>query len=203
MKVRFEKSVMNDPTAWSVLDLIVQHFLDGRHAWDVDDLENIEQSQWIQTDIDGRAGKRNLEVLYKCYTDSVYPRHGSKMHSITITVTDHGKSDKELTPDDARSCLDMPAYIVVENSESDGAFIEAMIHALGRRELLDSHTEGWWDFEHLGGFGEIGKRIDQIIARTVGPLRIFVLADNDRLYPGQTTKTIQKIGLGEYVSADC
>ncbi|MCP4350861.1 MAG: hypothetical protein GY795_35795 [Desulfobacterales bacterium] len=193
MKVRFSEDVLNDPDAWPALDRIVYHFLERRHEWDIDDIDEIEQSRWIQSDIGGRAGKHALDELQKCCTESIYPRQTSRMHSIAITVTKHNTSVHRLVPDEARRCLDAPAYVAVENAESDGAFIKAMIHGLNRELLLDAHTEGWWDFKHLGGSGETEKRINQIIARSVGPLRVFVLSDSDRLYPGHISLTMQII----------
>jgi len=72
-------------------------------------------------------------------------------------------------------------------------FLEAMIYAFGRRTLSDAHTEGWWKLLHLGGSGEIKKRIEQIRADTTGPLRVFVMTDSDRCYQEHHTKTIEKV----------
>lgn len=115
------------------------------------------------------------------------------MHSILIIITLNRNSDCELQPDDARRCLDYPACVLVENAESDGAFLMAMIHAFKRRELLNAHTEGWWRVEHLGGRGEVAKRIDQICALAFGLKRLLLLVDSDRLYPDHVTHTIRMV----------
>ncbi len=65
MKVRFATDVLNEPNAWGSLDQIVYHFGTGRHFWDITDLAEIEKSNWIQENIQGRSGKRNLETLQK------------------------------------------------------------------------------------------------------------------------------------------
>lgn len=195
MRVRFEQDVLNDPDSWNSLDQITHHFLNERHLWEIDDPDNIENSGWIKSDINGRSGKRNLEMLEKSYTKTIYPASGStKIHSILLMITNCNESGRQyLKADDAYRCLDKPAYIAVENSESDGNFILAMIHAFNRKGLLDAHTEGWWEFKHLGGFGEVEKQVDPIIAATYGPLRIFVLADSDCLYKGHETQTFKKV----------
>jgi len=195
MKVRFAIDILQDSNAWDVLDIVVQHFFDRRHVWDIIDPNEIENSPWIQTDSSGRAGRRNLSALKKCYTDSAYPRN-IKMHKLTIVITNGCSSDSSdfhLNPSDARRCLDGPAWILVENAESDGAFLEAMICAFQRRDLLDAHTEGWFTIRHLGGFGEVEKHINQIKASTSGPLRAFVLVDSDRLHPTHVSSTMQKV----------
>ncbi len=196
MKVRFAADVLNDPEARRVLDRIVDLFLEGRHLWDVDNADEIKNSQWIQSDQDGRAGRQNVEVLETYGKKFFYHPNKSRMHAITLVVTLQGTSEYELSPDDARRCLGKPAYVAVENEESDGAFLKAMIYAFifKRKELLDAHTEGWWEFWHLGGIGEVEKRVEHLRARTIGPMRVFVLSDSDRLYPDQEdTDTIKKV----------
>jgi len=197
MKVRFEQDVLDDPKSWRSLDRIVHHFENERHIWEIDDPDVIKNSQWIQSDIQGRSGKSDIEMLEKFYTKAVYADLSSRMHSILLIITNCGNCGnpdrKYLKADDAYRCLDKPAYVVAENSESDGNFILAMIHAFNRKKLLDAHTEGWWEFKHLGGFGEVEKQVDQVIDATYGPLRIFVLADSDCLYKGHETQTFKKV----------
>jgi hypothetical protein len=191
MKIRFATDVLNDPNAWDSLDQIVYHFITARHLWDINNLAEIENSDWIQEDIQGRTGKRNIETLKKCYTDSIYPRE-SNLHTITLMITGGGNSNKTLTPKAAVSYLNKPAYVAVENQTSDGAFLDAMIHAYKRNELSYAQTEGWWEYLHLGGFGETEKRVEYIRTKTVvGPLRVFVLTDSDSSYPGEVTDTIK------------
>lgn len=192
MKVRFAEDVLNDKMSWDYLDWILFHFIDRRHFWDIENPTIIEQSPWIQQDLNGRSGRRVLEVLSKCYTDSAYPR-GNHMHSISLVVTLQDKSDLELRPDKAKKCLDSPVFVFVENAESDGAFINAMVNAHNRIELLESKEKGWWRVEHLGGFGEVEKRVNQFRKGAVGFIRLFVIADSDRLYPGHVSGTIIKI----------
>ncbi len=192
MKVSISEDVLADPDVWDVLDRVIHHFMDRRHLWDIDDPDTIKESPWMQNDLQGRAGRRNLETFEKCFTDSAYPQP-PRTHSISITITRSTKSDGELSPDDARRCLDTPAYVAVENEESDGVFLDAMIAAFRRKLLLNAQTDGWWKLEHLGGFGEVEKRVDHLRATTIGPLRVFVLTDSDSLYPGHVTQTITKI----------
>ena len=61
MKVHFAPDVLNEPSSWNSLDQIVYHFGTGRHLWNIDDIDEIESSLWIQEDISGRAGKRNFK----------------------------------------------------------------------------------------------------------------------------------------------
>jgi hypothetical protein len=89
--------------------------------------------------------------------------------------------------------LQTPAYVLVENRESDGAFLLTMIKAFDRDDLLLAIHQGWLDVRQLGGFGEVGKAVEQLRSLTVGPLRIIVIADSDQSYPGDHTPTIEKV----------
>lgn len=197
MRVNFAAEVLSDPDSWRILDHLVDYFVEQRHLWDIEDPQAIENSPWIQSDLTGRAGKANLEILQKYYTNTIYPLP-TQMHSLRIQVTLTSHSPDKLTPKEAKCCLGAPTYVVVENADSDGAFLEAMIYAWQRedsrrKKLLDAQTDGWWKIESRGGTGEITKCIAQIRAETVGPLRVFVLCDSDRLYPGYLKKAIWTI----------
>jgi hypothetical protein len=192
MKVGFAMDVLQEDATWAVLDQIVYMLWERRHAWDVRDSWEIEQSNWIQSDLKGRAGKRNLETLAKFVTQSAYPSSG-RMHSLTIDVTLSPQEPNELTPGDAIRCLQAPAYVLVENSTSDGGFLRAMICALNRVELFEAQQAGWWCLEHMGGFGDVEKRVQELRSRQPGPARLFVLVDSDRKYPGHLTGTARKV----------
>jgi hypothetical protein len=193
MKVRFAPDVLNEQSSWDTLDRIVFHFIEQRHIWDIDDPDLIKNSQWLQSDLENRTNRRNLETLEKAFTSSIYPDQTTKMHTLCLVVTSQTVSEVNLSPDDARRCLDAPTYVVVENAESDGAFLEAIMFALNRRLLLDLQADRWWEIAHAGGAGEVPKIVDQIRAKTTGLLRVFVLSDSDRSWPGHVTSTVRKI----------
>jgi hypothetical protein len=190
VRVRFSPEVVEHPPAWNHLDAVVGHLLDERHEWDIDDPLGLASSGWIASDAGGRAGKRNAEALQKSATAMMWK---PRKDAITIVIDVHARPGSVVRFDEAERALSRPAYVVIENAESDGAFLNAMMYAFGRKRLLDAHTHGWWEFEHAGGYGEIEKRVRDIQARTVGPLRVLVLADSDVRYPGDRSATIIKI----------
>jgi hypothetical protein len=167
--------------------------MDKRHLWEMDDPEAIKQSGWFDFYSGSRAYDQKCDDLEKLYTEQIYSPKNSLMHSIRIKVGASGSSPLELKPEDAKRCLGEPLHVFVENAESDGAFIEAMLHAFGKKELTDADTEGWWVIEHMGGVGEVEKRVKAIRSRITGIARLFVLTDSDRLYPDHDTGTIRKV----------
>ncbi|MEN8214988.1 MAG: hypothetical protein ABFS56_01130 [Pseudomonadota bacterium] len=194
MKVRFAKDVLDDQNSWRKLDGFVDLFDEGRHFWDVDDIQLIEQSPWIQDNLSHPIGQENLEILQKSYTDGLYPNSENHRHSLSVCVSLQGNAEENnLTPEEAKRCLTTPAYVVVENAESDGAFLQTMMSAFKQQNLLDAHKNFWWRIESRGGATEINKNIQQIQDETIGPLRVFVLVDSDRLSPGYVKPAIQKL----------
>ncbi len=191
MKVRFAPDVLSDSSCFRALDRIVDLFMDGRHSWDIEDFETVANSLWIKSDIGGRSGDSNLEILGKCYTKTTY--YPKNMHRKLLILTTEDNGIPDLHPTHAKKCLEAPAYVLVENSESDGSFLDAMIHCFNRQQLQDAQTEVWWHYEHLGGFGEIEKRLNELLGRTTGPPRIFVVVDSDSEYPGHVSRTAAKV----------
>ncbi len=193
MKVSFAEDVLNDPKSWRKLDAIVDHFLEQRHVWDIDSSGQIEASRWMQENLDNPIGIENLDAFHKCDTNAIYQKTAGRMHSMAVCVTLQAGSIGNVTPDEAKRCLAAPAYVVVENADSDGAFLIAMLHAFNHKALLEAHTEVWWKIDSRGGATEISKNVEQLRKETFGPLRVFVLTDSDGLYPGDVKKDIRKL----------
>src|SRR5436190_2204358 len=136
MNVRFADAVLEDPSAFDSLDAIVHTILEGRHVWSIEDPDAVLGSRWIQTDHEGRSSRRSIEALTKSVTASAYPS-GTFMHVIAITVSNEGTDgETSLRPKEAVRALQTPAYVLVENRESDGAFLFTMIKAFDRDDLL-------------------------------------------------------------------
>lgn len=199
MKVRFADDVLAEPSAWRELTRIVDGFLEERHIWDIDDPAVIANSPWLAGEDHYTRG--NLDALQKLSVRTLYnptpvqpdPRP-SKAHGMSIVVSLSEAPPGALTPGDARYALERPAYVVVENRDSDKAFLDAMIRAFDRGELRAALDAGWVELESDGGGGAIPKRVRNLVARAgKGPRRILILSDSDRLMPGEHTKTVENI----------
>jgi hypothetical protein len=98
-----------------------------------------------------------------------------------------------LAPADAKRALGLPVYVVAENGESDKAFLDAMMRALGRTVLRRAFEKQWCEIISSGGCGEIEKRVIELLQKTkTGPRRIFVLSDSDRLRPDNPNRPNEK-----------
>lgn len=188
MRVSLHKSVLEEPSCWHDLDQIVHLFDELKHAWQIDDFDEVEQSPWVQSDINGRAGQRVLSLLTKSFTAAAWPTK-----SRLIEVTLHASSSSQLSPRVACQCLRLPSKVLVENVSSDGEFLHFMIAAFDRKLLREAYAAGWLEWDQMGGFGECEKLLTERLAQTIGPPRLFLIADSDRLYAGHVTQTMEKV----------
>lgn len=190
MRVAIADNVFNAPNAFVALDRILDHFLSGRHRWEINDVEEIQNSSWLAGS--DRVSRRNTEILEKCFVAAATAAAG-RTHMQALAVDMTAAPPNQLSPEDALTYLSSPAIVVVENAESDGAFLDALVYAYDRVELWHALESRWVELDHAGGFGEIEKRLERYLARTQGPPRALVLADSDRLYPGHESLTMTKI----------
>jgi hypothetical protein len=190
VKVAIEDNVFNAPTAFEALDRILDHFLSGRHRWEIDDVDRIKNSPWLAGG--DRVSQRNTEILEKCFVAAATASRG-RMHTQGVAVDTTPALPNRLSPTDALTYLSSPAIVIVENEESDGAFLATLVHAYDRVDLWQALESRWIDLDHAGGYGEIEKRLERYLDRTQGPPRALVLADSDRLYPGHLSATFTKI----------
>jgi hypothetical protein len=186
---------MATPRVFHHLDRVLDALFDGRHRWDERDPAAVEQSAWASEE--GRAGRRVLDAVEKLLGAQLYePRaeQESKMHTMTLTVALTAAPPLALLPSEAVKALETPAFVIVENGESDRAFLEAMLRAFGRAALKEALDRRLWEVVSAGGGGEIPKRLGECIAKIgEGPRRVLILSDSDRLTPGEQTKIVKDI----------
>ncbi len=192
MKVRFADDVLDMPDAWKELDMIVyDHFAKKRHEWDIPNPNVVQKSRWFVENAQSHWTKTNRDILRKSVEKSIY--RVSNGHSLRLTVSAVAVPPMTLQPADAKDVLDLPVHVVVENAESDRAFLDALIQAFSRTILRTSLNKGWCVVVSAGGCGEIVKRVKELVKKVqIGPRRILVFADSDRLIPDSFTTTPTK-----------
>lgn len=185
MKVRLSTAVVSDAGSLALLDDILRFFETGRHQWVIDDIEAIEHSQWVER-AGERHGARILELLQKTATDAAY---GAPRPTIEIVI---GIEAGHVPPSAAWDVMSRPAYLVVENTTSDGRFLRAMIHAYDYSSLEVALRERWLELDQAGGAGEIPKRVAALLRKPFADRRrLQALVDSDRLYPDHDSPTVQ------------
>jgi hypothetical protein len=196
MRVALFLDVLADPGSWRTVERVIDAFFEERHIWDEDNQELVLNSLWFTEDTGEPRRLSIRESLEKFYTEAVYspPAASRRMHRMSLVITRQPNITRALPPEEARRLLENPAYVVVENTTSDGTFLRAMMRALKRSELAQALERQWWEIEHAGGKGEVEKRVDDLIKHKRIPAdRILVFADSDRLFSCQSTDTVRTL----------
>jgi len=198
MRVEFSSEVLSDPKWYDYLDRIVYFFDEERHIWHSEDPDDVTNSDWFSAEDDSRSARRIRELFEKSVVQEEYQRAEGLRHSICIVVSGNtlDETGTMLAPNDAYRALNRPGYVVVEDAESDSAFVNAMVQAHGRDPIDEAIEKGWLQFEHMGGCGQLERTLKRIRSEpngSPGPMRTVVVVDSDRLFPGQETENSRRV----------
>ena len=188
MRIEIDFSVANDPNAHQWLDRILHKMEDGWHVWDMPhqlDPTAFDATLWL-TD-------RGTQGDWVCRMIVASTKRGAwslAPHGRRVRVTTHPSAADELEPEDAARLAEEPLTILVENRESDGAFVERVA------KDLDNGLRSLWDrpgdpirFDSVGGTGQM---LDEVERRAQGePVRprLVTIIDSDRTSPNAPAST--------------
>lgn len=194
MKVLIHLEVFHDENAWFDLLSFLKLFLEERHVWDLSDSEAIERSPWLSHAPDSTYTLKARESYETCLKRGFYSEPASNLQSLRISLKEDA-SNSVHTLASGLQVLTQPAWVVVENSQSDGAFLKAISAACQpeREQVSTAFQKGWLKLQHAGGGDELMKRVTELVDTKHIPERILVLVDSDRYYPGPDSKKIIRL----------
>ena len=155
---------------------------DEWHEWDTicePDPEVFKTTAWLRDD--GRQGERVHELLVASIQRDAWTPN---VHGRRVRVTMHPDGPEELSPEDALRLAEEPLVILVENRNSDGAFLRRVV-----TELDTSLLKYWRRTGHpirLDSVGGKGEMPDEVERRTQGVRyrpRLVAIIDSDRKGP--------------------
>ncbi len=169
------------------IDLIMGLLRIGEHQWYIQFDGNIRESLWY------KRGRKNedrdfCEFLRKSEQNSF---NSSPQSVINVSLVCDGSVSKK--PMEAFYFLREPLYVILENAESDGAFVEMVIQKTQKKHsaLLVALQDNRLRFSQAGGKNEVLKIVTRHLSQ--GPRRLFVLIDGDGYYPRRISSESQKI----------
>ena len=185
MRIVIDVSAANDPDAHGWLDRTLYRIEDRWHVWeppDTPDLGALEATTWIGGR--GALGDRVRELLRRStQRDAWIPNpHGRRLR-----VTALPAAADELAPEHAFRLADEPLVILVENRDSDGAFIKRVVNE------LDKSLHGVWRregepirFDSVGGADRMPQEVERRTRATPSYRpRLVAVIDSDRKGPGE------------------
>jgi hypothetical protein len=88
--------------------------------------------------------------------------------------------------------LCQPAVLVVEDQDSDGSFLRAVVHAFNAERVETALVRNWLEIHHGGGSGSLVKVAEVVAGRYRRLVRVVALLDSDRMIPRQRTPNHDK-----------
>ena len=185
MRITIDVSAANDPDAHRWLDRMLDRIEDGWHVWDLTetpDADAIEAATWISDP--GRQGNRLRDLLIASTRRGAWT---PAPHTRRVRVTAHPTAPDELEPEQACRLADEPLVILVENRESDGAFVKRVVTE------LDKSLHGVWKreggpirFDSVGGAGQMRQEVEKRAGAVPYRPRLVAVIDSDRRGPGDS-----------------
>ena len=182
VRIEISASAANDPDSHHWLDRILHKVDDRWHVWDTTsqpELGEIANASWIRDR--GDQGKWVLDLLVASIRRSAWSSapHGRRVH---VTIFPDGAD--ELTPEAAVRLAEEQMVILVENRNSDGAFVKRIVADLDRALNRVLHLPGNpIRIDSLGGAGEMPAEVER---RTQGARyrpRLVAIGESDRRGP--------------------
>ena len=184
MRIEIDPGVANDPDAYQWLDRILYRIEDGWHVWDTTgqaDPNPLQHATWIRSR--GVQGDWVREMLVASIQRGAWTL---EPHGRRVRVTARPGTANEFTPENAFRLADEPVCILVENRQSDGAFVKRIVAE------LDKSLNGVWhksgDPIRIDSAGGTGQMPDEVEGRTQGKPyrpRLVAIIDSDRKGPGE------------------
>ena len=185
MRIVIDVSAANDPDAHPWLDRILHRIEDGWHVWDLSDTPDadaIEATTWISDP--GRQGNRLRDLVVAATRRSAWTL---APHTRRVRVTAHPAVADDLSPEQASRLADEPLVVLVENRDSDGAFIARVVTE------LDKALHGVWRrvpepirFDSVGGKGQMPQEVEKRARAVPYRPRLVAVIDSDRKGPGDS-----------------
>lgn len=168
-----------------VLDLL--HLVQSeRHEWQPPPATALAADEYFEVRLGkGKQDLAEYQLVKKYLKDSVYPKSQVGASPVQVTV----EHLKDLVHD-----LGQPVIVVVENRLNDGQCVLFQARLLGRDRIVRAEREGWIDFDHSGGSGQLPDLGADRRRRYRRLVRIVLVIDGDVCYPGEVSPHRGRLG---------
>lgn len=183
--VLFTSALDGDDAVLDHLDRLVDRVADEVHRIEVQDADLLQGSAWYRS-----ARQTRRKILTTALANPPRARRASQgPHVKSVEVTDRESAAL------ADKLAHTPLVVLVEDRETDGAFLEILVEELGWPALQElwkcaqEVTPRALEVDSAGGIGNIPSRIERAAedAKREGrPLRLFMLCDSDARWSGDS-----------------
>jgi hypothetical protein len=182
VKVRLEATVFEPPLENALLVTLFRYALDGRHRIELDTTAP-SVAAWISAQAQGLQEEIQLGLDLSAEAEAL----GPAATSVVIERAERSYFDQQpirLALRDARTFLERPLYLMLEDANSDRHFLMNMLTPAEHAFINKQIEEGYLVIEHGGGITNMGQRVVGRHGDLWWRHRLFVLFDSDGLRPG-------------------
>lgn len=174
------------------LNHLLVFFKQARHSLVVADIDAWNDSNWKQ-----ELNSRDRKVVEMYIRSSTKQEKAKKTISISNIV-----SPNHFSLEAACLFLNQPLIVLMENSEYDAPFLNAIIKNFDDGTLLAAKENQWWKYG-MGGGTSIEQVIESELNESFGNaaftaskkeyLRYFVIIDSDKKFPEMIVNKVENI----------
>ena len=187
MRIEIEIGAAKNPDSHRWLDRILHKIEDGWHVWDTTaqpDPSEIETTTWIRDR--GSQGDWVRQLLVASVQRGAWSLAPHERR-VRVTARPAAGEEEELAPEHATRLAEEPMVVLVENRDSDGAFVKRIVADLDRSLNSVWHCEGCpIRIDSLGGGGQMPAEIERRTRDRPYRPRLVVIVDSDRKGPGDS-----------------
>ena len=200
MNIQIANNVLDDPTWHPLLDVLATMFCvqGSRTTFDIRQHAQVLASPWLRG---ARGARAATAQLLRSATRAAF--HVQPSIAVTVRLDLQApvygripqQSMIEIHPSRALAVLMQPLHVIVEDENSDGAFLLWMARLLGRDVIREAYSNGQLLFRHAGGKNQFPK-CARALSFGVWPragrpilslqFRAIAMLDSDSRYPGDT-----------------
>jgi hypothetical protein len=191
VKITLLPELFEPPIQNALLIALLSYPLDDRHHIDLD-TAHPSIAAWFSAQSPGLREELELGLDLSVQAEALEPSR------TTVQITGSGPPDFESDPlrvplAGARQFLDSAFVILLEDANSDRAFLERMLTDQERDFLRRRIGAGAVRIDHGGGTGSTTRRVRVDATAPANRHLLWVLFDSDAMQPGQPTAASERL----------
>ena len=191
MRIEIRIGAANERDAHRWLDRILHKIEDGWHVWDTTaqpDADQFEATTWIRDR--GPQGEWVRQLLVASVQRGAWSLAPHERR-VRVTARPAVGEEEELKPEHATRLAEEPMVVLVENRDSDGAFVKRIVADLDRSLNRVWHQPGEpIRIDSLGGGGQMPAEIERRTRDLPYRPRLVAIVDSDRKGPGDSESDV-------------
>jgi hypothetical protein len=191
VRIRLARDLFLGPVEHLLLVALFRYAFEDRHRIDIS-LAEPEVTTWIQGQTQGLREELELTVAASAEAEALTPS-GTTVVVGRFQASDYSADPITLRLGDARTFLERPIVLLLEDAKNDQEFLLTMLTAEERKVVQRYLDRGFLRVDHGGGLENMLHRVVDAARDRQRTDRLWVLFDSDALQPGQPSASSERL----------